>query len=227
MTTKSSRKTKKSSRAIRARALNGERGGKGIAGLFAGRALVTLLKLFISSPDREFYQRELSDLTGERLLSIQKALARLNRAGLIDRTTSGNRAYYRANKSHPAFQDLKVVVLKTFGVGDTLRAELRRFGERLRTAFIYGSVARGEETASSDIDIMLVGTLSGKEVAAIFAPLKRVLNREINPSVYSPAEFRRKVREGHPFLRTVLKEPKLFLLGDERDLKAVLGRRSA
>lgn len=158
---------------------------------------------------------------------IQRGLARLVKAGLVDQASRGNRVYYRANQSHPVFQDFKAVVFKTVGVGDALRGQLDKVSERVRIAFVYGSVARGEETGSSDIDIMLIGSLSGRELSSIFAPVKKMLNREINPSVYSPSEFRKRVKEHHPFLTTVVKEPKLFLLGDESDLKAILGRRSA
>lgn len=201
--------------------------GGGIAGLFGGRALVALLKVLILSPGRDFYQRELADLTGERLLLVQRALGRLVEAGLVEATRSGNRVYYRANRSHPAFDDLRGLVLKTVGIGDALREQLGKLRGKVRIAFVYGSVARGDETASSDIDLMLVGDLSGREVAAALAPVRKMLNREINPTIYSPREFRKRVNQHHPFVRAVVKEPKLFLLGDERDLKAVLGRRSA
>lgn len=228
MTKKSSRKTKKNSRKVTGETVSNRKWkNSGISSLFAGKAIIALLKLFILSPNRDFYQRELVDLTGERLLLVQRGLSRLVQAGLIDPASRGNRVYYRANQSHPAFPDLKAVILKTIGVGDTLRARLNRFGDRAKIAFLYGSVARGEETVSSDIDIMLIGNLSGGEVASVFAPVKKMLNREINPSVYSLAEFQKRVKERHPFLTTVLKEPKLFLLGDERDLKAILSRRSA
>lgn len=228
MTKESGRKTKKSGRKTKgATSSDRKRVVAGIGGLFAGRAIVALLRLFILSPTREFYQRELADLTGERLFLIQRGLTRLVQAGIVDQASRGNRVYYRANQSHPAFQDLKAVIFKTVGVGDTLRAQLGRLGDKVKIAFLYGSVARGEETASSDIDIMLIGNLSGREVASVFAPVKKMLNREINPSVYSAAEFRKNVKQRHPFLTTVLKEPKLFLLGNESDLKAILGRRSA
>lgn len=227
MTKKSGRLTKKSGRSAKAVQFSRKGGTGGIGGLFAGRAVVALLRLFILSPTRDFYQREFVDLTGERLFLIQKGLARLIRAGVVDKTSRGNRVYYRANQSHPAFRDLKAVILKTVGVGDTLRAQLERVRDRVKVAFIYGSVARGEETASSDIDLMLFGDLSGREVASVFSPVKKMLNREINPSVYTPAEFRKKVRERNAFVTTVLREPKLFLLGDKRALTAVLNGRSA
>ena len=228
MTKESGRKTSKSGRGPKGTAnADGKRILGGIGGLFAGRAIVALLKLFIFYPTRDFYQRELAHLTGERLFLIQRGLTRLLQAAVVDQAPRGNRVYYRANTSHPAFEDLKAVLFKTVGLGDVLRAQLGRLGDRVKIAFLYGSVARGDETASSDLDIMLIGDLSGREVAAIFAPVKKMLNREVNPSVYSLAEFRKKDKERHPFLTSVLKEPKVFLLGDERDLKAVLGRRSA
>lgn len=228
MTKKGGRKTNRSGRetasSIRS---NGDRVVGGIRSLFAGRAIAALLKVFFLHPTQDFYQRELVDLTSERLFLVQRGLARLIQAGLVHQVSRGNRVYYRANQSHPAFEDLKAVILKTVGLGDTVRAQLDRLGDRVKIAFLYGSVVRGEETASSDIDIMLIGDLSGREVASVFAPLKKMLHREINPSVYRLAEVRRKLKDGHPFLTTVLNEPKVFLLGDERGLKAVLGRRPA
>ncbi len=200
---------------------------KGIGELFAGRAIVALLRLFSLHPTQTFYQRELSDRIGERLFLTQGALGRLVRAGIIDRSRRGNRIYYQANQSHPAFQDLKAVILKTVAVGEVLRTHLAELGKKVQIAFVYGSVARGGETASSDLDIMIVGDLSAREAASIFAPVKKMLNREIKPTVYSPQEFRRGIKVRHPFLTGVLREPKVFLRGDERGLEAVLGGRAA
>lgn len=227
MTKKSGRKTNKVGRRPKGVKDSERKPFVGIGGLFAGRAVVALLKLFILDPTRDFYQRELVDLARERLFLIQRGLARLVQAGIVELATRGNRVYYRANRSHPAFEDLKAVILKTVGVGDVLRTQLAGVRDRVRIAFVYGSVARGEETVSSDIDIMLIGTLSGREVASALAPVKRMLKREINPLVYSPAELRKRAKEHQPFVTSVLKEPKLFLVGDERALKAVLDGRSA
>lgn len=228
MTKKRSRKTKKRSRSAGGESVSGRtRKAGSISGLFSGKVLLPLLKLFVLSPGRDFYQRELADLTGEPLLLVQRGVARLAQAGLIDRAARGNRVYYRANRAHPAFEDLKALILKTVGLGDALRAQLEKLGDKVRLAFLYGSVARGEETASSDIDIMLVGEVSSREVASMLASVKRTLNREINPSVYRPTELRRRLLERQPFATNVLKEPKIFVLGNERDLEAILGRRSA
>ncbi|PYM37827.1 MAG: hypothetical protein DME17_06675 [Candidatus Rokuibacteriota bacterium] len=198
----------------------------GVGHLFAGRAVVTLLRLFFLHPSRDFYQRELTAMTGERLFLIQSALKRLIRAGIVGQTWRGNRTYYRVDPSHPAHEPLKALMLITVGFGDSLRAQLLGIRDKIKVAFLYGSVARGDETATSDIDLMLIGNLSGRQTAAVLAPVKRLVNREINPSVYNPQDFRRKYRNHHPFIRDVIKGPKVFLLGDEGELKAILGGRS-
>lgn len=197
----------------------------GLGRVFAGRALLPLLKVFFLSPSRDFYQRELAVTLGERLFVIQTALKRLIEAGLIEFRARGNRTYYRANQSHPAFPDLKALVLKTVGLGESLRAHLRGLEGRIKVAFVYGSVARGEEGAASDVDLMFVGDISGRELASVLAPARKSLNREINPTTYAPDELRRKVREGSPFIREVLAGPKMFLLGDERALARLSRRR--
>lgn len=199
----------------------------GIGHLFAGRAVVALLRMFFLHPSRDFYQRELTALTGERLFLIQNALKRLVRAGVVGQIWRGNRTYYRVDPSHPAYGHLKALVLKTVGLGDSLRGHLLGMRDRVKVAFLYGSVARGDETATSDIDLMLIGNLSSREAATALAPAKRFVNREINPIIYNPAEFRRKYQARHPFIREVVAGPKVFLLGDENELKAILGRRPA
>jgi predicted nucleotidyltransferase len=230
VTKKSGRKTKKVGSASRLKpASNAVRlaDTKGLVGLFSGRAVAALLKLFFLHPTRDFYQRELSHLIDERLFLVQKALTKLVQSGLISQVSSGNRVYYRANQGHPAFGDLKAVILKTIGLHGVTFMRMVNLGEKVKVAFLYGSVARGEEAATSDLDIMLIGNLSGREVASILSPVKKELNREVNPSVYSEEEFRTKARERHTFITTVLHEPKLFLIGDERALEAVLSRRTA
>lgn len=195
-----------------------------MARLFAGRALVSLLMVFFLHPARDFYQRELVALIGQRLFVVQTALKRLAAAGVVDRLSRGNRTYYRVNSMHPAFEELRSLVVKTIGLGDSLRAKLATLGSKVKVAFLYGSVARGGESASSDVDVMLIGDASSREVASVLAPAKRRLNREINPVVYRPVELKRKLRSRHPFIVEVMEQPKIFLLGDERALKGIIGR---
>lgn len=191
--------------------------------LFSSDTLVALLKIFLLRPEEAFYQRELADATRARLYLVQRELARLERAGLVLKMPSGNRVYYRANRSHPALEDLKRAFLKTVALGDALRVALAPVADQVRVAFIYGSYASGQETAGSDIDLLLVGNLSAREAAAVLGPSGRELGREFNPTIYPPEEFRNKARAGHHFVKEVLKNPKVFLIGDDDALARLVG----
>ena len=197
----------------------------GFGRLFAGRALVALLRVFFLHPDREFYQRELVLLTQDRLFVVQLALRRLVSTGVVESLRRGNRTFFRARASHPAFADLKSMILKTFGLGDRLRDALAPLVPRMSVAFVYGSVARHEEQDSSDVDLMLIGQLRGREVASALAPAKRELDREINVTVYRPEEVRKRYRQRHPFIREVIEGPKIFLIGDDDEIRRLLTRR--
>ena len=198
-------------------------GDSGWASLFASSTLARLLTTFVTRPETTFYQRELADLAGARLYTVQRELARLEKAGLIVRTPRGNRVYYAANRTHPAFEDLKRVVLKTIGLGDGLRACLAPLSDRVRVAFLYGSFARGEETAGSDIDLLIVGDLPLREVSSVLGPVGREIGREFNPAVYPPEELRTKVKAGHHFLTEVLKGKKIYLIGDDDEIRRLVG----
>ncbi len=198
-------------------------GNGGWAGLFASGTLARLLMTFVTHPETVFYQKELADGAGTGLYAVQRELVRLEKAGLVLRAPRGNRVYYRANRSHPAFEDLKRVILKTMGLGEALRTALAPLANRVQVAFIYGSLARGKETAGSDIDVLLVGDLTLREASAVLGPAGRDLGREFNATVYPPEEFRTKAREGHHFISAVLKGRKIYLIGDEIDLKEIAG----
>jgi predicted nucleotidyltransferase len=192
-------------------------------GLFASGTLARLLTTFLTRPETAFYQKELADAAGTGLYAVQRELARLERAGLVVRTPRGNRIYYRADPSHSVFEDLKRVILKTMGLGDALRAALAALADRVRVAFIYGSLARSEETAGSDTDLLVVGDLTLREASAVLGPAGRDLGREFNAAIYSAEEFRTKAREGHHFVSEVVKGEKIYLIGDEIDLKGLAG----
>jgi len=198
-------------------------GDGGWSSLFASGTLARLLTVFLTRPEASFYQKELSEATEAGLYAVQRELARLEKTGLVIRTPRGNRVYYRANRSHPAFEDLKRVILKTIGLGDALRAALVPLSARVQVAFVFGSYARGEETAESDIDLFMVGDLSLKEASAALGPIGRDLSREFNPVIYSPQEFRSKGRKGRHFVAEVLEGKKVFVIGDEDDLEGLVG----
>ena len=131
--------------------------------------------------------------------------------------------YYQANKDSPVFADLRGLLLKTAGLVDVLADTLKPFAARLRTAFVYGSIAAGKEQSDSDIDLMIVGEVSPAELALPLRRARELLVREINPTVYSPAEFDKKRAANDSFLKQVLDKPKLFVLGNKDELGKVAG----
>jgi len=189
-----------------------------LAELFPNPALVKVLSLFLLHPEEEFYQRGIAETTGNALLQVQRALKRIEHAGLVTKTKRGNMVYYKADRMHPAFEDLKRVFLKTVALGDVLRDALSPLADKVKLAFIFGSLAQGRETAQSDIDLFLVGELSLREATKILGPVTSDLGREFNPVVYPTEEFKKKARENHHFINEVIRGPKIWLSGNEDEL---------
>ena len=125
------------------------------------------------------------------------------------------------------FEEIKGLVIKTAGVADVLRTALAPLGDRIRIAFVFGSVARGQQRAQSDVDLFIVGEVAFGEVVSSLADAQVRLQREINPTVYPPEEFSRKLSTGHHFLRNVLRREKVFLIGDQRELARLAEKRLA
>jgi len=193
-----------------------------LAELFPNPALVRVLSLFLLHPEEEFYQRDIAETTGNALLQVQRALKRVERAGLVTKTKRGNIVYYKADRMHPAFEDLKRVFLKTVALGDVLRDALAPLADRVKLAFIFGSLAQGKETAQSDIDLFLVGGITLREASRALGGVVSELGREINPVVYPVAEFKKKVKEGHHFMSELIRGPKIWLIGNEDELKRII-----
>jgi len=194
-----------------------------LARLFPNPAVLDVLALLLLHPDQEFYQREISERIQSTVLQTQRALKRIQDAGLVEKNRRGNRAYYRAIRVHPAYEDLKRVLVKTVALGDQLRAALQPLAGQVRLAFIYGSMASGEEVAYSDVDLLVVGQLSSRQAAKILGPLGRNLGREFNATVYPEKEFCGKARRGNQFLKQVMSGPKIWLVGDDDELAALVG----
>ena len=191
----------------------------GISALFASATLGDLLRLFMLEPEREYYQRELQRLTGAHLRQLQRDLERLQRSGLVVRRVHGNRTYYRVVPAHPAFADLRAAIMKTEGLGDELRGALAGLGAVL--AFVYGSLARGDDVVGSDVDVLIVGSASRREVATALADAARSSRRELNPFIVTPADFTARWRDGDHFIASVLSGSRTWLIGDEPSLAAL------
>jgi predicted nucleotidyltransferase len=198
-------------------------GTSSLAKLFPNPTVLDVLSALLLHPETEFYQRELADRTGSTLLQVQRALRRIEAAGLVTRTRRGNRVYYAVERHHPVFEDLKRIALKTVGLGDSLREVLKPFRDKIRLAFVFGSFAAGTETASSDVDLLLVGELTSRQASRSLGPLGRELSREFNPVIYPAKEFRQKAKQGNRFVQELVAGPKVWLMGTSDDLADIVG----
>lgn len=156
-------------------------------------------------------------MTGIALGAVQRELRQLVDAGLVVRKTLGAHTLYSANEASPVFTEIRNLVAKTVGIHDVLLTALRPLRKRINVAFVYGSVARSRESHQSDVDLMIVGKVHFEDVVERMADAQTTLNREINPTVYTVNEFKDKVRGN--FLKTVLGEKKLFIIGDDNVLR--------
>lgn len=182
-----------------------------------------VLGLVFGEPDQSWHLRDIERKTGFSVNTVRRELNGLTNAELVVKRTDGNRTYYQANTQNLVFTELACLLRKTVGVLPLLRQTLKPLSDKIRIAFIYGSFAKNSARTESDIDVMIIGQCSFKDVAKAIHPIQEELGREINPSVYSLTEFKDKLIEGHHFLTSILKEPKLFLIGEDNEL-AELGR---
>jgi uncharacterized protein len=186
-----------------------------------------VLGLLYGHPDEQFYLRQIVRLTGGGVGAIQRELRQLVAAGIVQRSVRGNQVNFQANPECPIVEEIKSIVLKTAGIADVLRAALAPLSDRISLSFMYGSTARGRQRADSDIDVMLVGSVTFGEVVTALTDAQMRLCREVNPTVYPVDEFSAKIRVGQHFVRNVLKREKIFLIGDDRELKRLAEKRVA
>ena len=184
-----------------------------------GKTQRALLALFFTQPEQSFYLRQIVRMARIGQGATQRELARWVKAGLLLRTRRGNQVNYQANSASPVFAELKALTVKTTGVADVLQEALDGLSGRITAAFVHGSLAQGTEKADSDVDVVVVGDATFRDVVAALNGAQEKMGREVNPTVYSETEFRKKLRAGHHFLTTVIKTPKLFLIGDKHELK--------
>lgn len=178
-----------------------------------------VLALFLLNPEKKFYFREAVRLLGDTPGSLQRELKSLTTAGILKMEPIGIQKFYQANPECPVFGELASIAKKTFGVADIIRDVLRTEAEeRIELAWIYGSVAGGRDTSSSDIDVMVIGSLDFRDLVSILKPVEEHMQRPINPTLYSKEEFSKRVRDENHFLKTVLGAEKLFVVGNEDDL---------
>jgi predicted nucleotidyltransferase len=200
----------------------------GILGRLLGSNLrAKVLGWLFTHPDERYFVRQLTSLVAGDSTNISRELARLEKTGILVSTTEGKQKYYQANRQSPLFNELHGLIIKTVGVADVLRSALAPFIGQIKVAFIFGSIASGDERTRSDIDVMIVGRISFEDVVSLLSPAEQKLRREINPVVYPITELKRKVREDHHFVKTVLEGEKIFLIGNEDELAKLVSKETS
>jgi predicted nucleotidyltransferase len=174
-----------------------------------------VLGLLFSRPEQSFYLNEIVRLAGVGKGTVKRELERLSQAGLLSSERRGNQTHYQANADCAIFDELRGIVLKTFGVADVVKQALAPMLDSISVAFIYGSVAKGREHAGSDVDLMVVGDDVGySHLMNALLPAEKQLGRTINPTVYTSAEFVKRTAEEQHFVTRVMEQPKLWIKGD-------------
>lgn len=191
--------------------------------LFTSKARLEILKLFFLSSSERHYMRQVAALTGQPIRAVQRELERLKDAGLLESRREGKHRYFEVNRNSPVFLDLRSLFVKTAGLAPSLRDNLLQEVEDIRSAFIFGSYASGSESITSDLDLMVVGDITGRDLARALKPAREMFGREINAVIMPVDELRRKAAQGESFIINVLNEPKIFLIGGEDELKEIAG----
>jgi predicted nucleotidyltransferase len=193
---------------------------------FASRTRARLIAAFALRPGERLYLREVSRLIKADVRAVKQELDRLERLGFIKSEASGNRRYMEVNQSFPLYPELKSMALKTVGLGDALRGALAEL-PGIQLAFVYGSVAKGEEKPGSDLDLFILGKVSGPLVHKALSKAKGVLKREINTSRFTVEEAQQRLKKSDSFLKDILSDPKIFIIGTDDELARILGFRKA
>jgi predicted nucleotidyltransferase len=185
-----------------------------------------VLAATLTQPEKWWYLSELAQFLHTRPSSLQRELVSLEQSGILQQRTDGRRRYFKAETRSPIFRELRSIFEKTVGLIPTLRDVLQAFAEKIACTFVYGSVARREERATSDVDLMVIGDVGLAELAPSLRKAEMRLGREVNVTSYSVAEFRKKVSQNDHFLTSVLKGGGLqFVKGEQRDLDAITGKQ--
>lgn len=172
-----------------------------------------VLALLFGQPSRSFFASELIQLTGSGSGAVQRELKRLSSSGLVTVTHIGKQKHYQANPACPVFAELCALVRKTVAMVEPIRQALAPLAAHIALALVYGSVAKGADTASSDIDLLVVADdLTLEALYSVLAPVESSLDRQINPTLYTRREFESRRAAGNPFLTRVLEAEHLVLL---------------
>jgi predicted nucleotidyltransferase/predicted transcriptional regulator with HTH domain len=179
-----------------------------------------VLALIFGQPERSFYMSEIMRIVRSGTGAVERELSRLQRSGLVSVERIGNQKHYRANHQSPIFTELQSLVIKTVALTEPLRKSLEPCADKIKAAFVYGSVPKGTDTARSDIDLMVIGdALNYSELYAALQDVENALGRKVSPTFLSLKDWRRKASDKGSFISKVNALPKIFVFGSEQDLQ--------
>ncbi len=183
-----------------------------------------VLAATLTQPEKWWFLSELAEFLGTTPSSLQRELSALVDTGILEQRREGTRVYFRAQKRSPIYRELRGIIEKTAGIIPIVQTILAPFGRKILCAFVYGSIARAQEHATSDIDLMVIGQVGLAELTPALRKAERALGRDLNATTYSVDEFHGKVEKNDHFLTAVLKRPKQFVKGTKRELDAIIGK---
>lgn len=193
----------------------------GLADALFPKVRQRVLAVLFGRPDQSFYANEVIALAQSGTGAVQRELAALAQAGLLTVSKQGNQKHFQANAAAPVFTELRGLILKTMGLADVLRTALAPLAPQIEAAFVYGSVAKQQDTASSDIDLMIVTpSLGYADVYSALESAAATLGRTVNPTLYQPGELARRIAQDNAFVTRVLQQPKIWLIGTEEQRHA-------
>jgi predicted nucleotidyltransferase len=186
----------------------------GLADALFSKVQQRVLGLLFVNADRSFYTNEIVRFVDSGIGVVQRELEKLAASGLVTTRKIGNQKHYQASRDTPIFEELRGIMLKTVGLADILRTALLPLSDKIHVAFVYGSIAKGNDTAKSDIDVFIIGdTVAYADLYNLLSSSEAKLGRPVNPSIYSIQELQRKLMEKNAFVLRVFEQPKIFLLG--------------
>ena len=187
--------------------------------ILSSRTRAEIFRLLFGAVEEELHVREIQRRSGLNDSTVRQELRKLVRLDLVIGRKDSNRIYYKANQSNPIYQDLRNLVLKTVGLADVLKNCLQV--EQIQAAFVFGSIAEGNETGASDVDLFIIGDLGLRDISGLLSGASEKIDREINPNIMSKSEYQKRVKAGEHFISSVVKSPKLFIIGTESDLETM------
>lgn len=188
-----------------------------IVNIFKSKTRKELFRLYFTNPEKQYYLRELERLLDIPVSMIRKELLSLEKDGIFLSAKKGNLTYYYLNKDYPLFDELKNIIFKTIGIKALLKETLEKT-KGIETAFVYGSFAKNEEKANSDIDLFIIGDVNEDKLVSQIRKLEEILKREINYSIYTKNDLKKKKRQKDLFILDLFENPKVFLIGNENEL---------